>query len=422
MHEPNQPITVESTDIVEMDGQSMDVPVNIMFRLLPFPAVVIEADELPNLVLKKERFEIALANGARLEAMVRSFNLGTRRGSLIPARQPVNVIDKGAPLRLLHFSILNFPEFDGNQMKSSIDEGVFTAIPHTKIETPDWCVEVTGVQNISDVVKTLKREKGYGVTYNGVITRSDRADFTVGEVETLLTALRTFFSFARGTSCSLALVEGKDQYSQQSWVRWGAHHVAPWNNRKSWFRQHGGDDILSKLFPRFWCLFESGDEWKRTILRTIDWYLLSNESATHTGIILTQAALERLSYQILGRRKESGEPAGKFIRNALEELSLEPQIPPSCPKLKNLQQANSWNDGPHALVAIRNDLVHPNVKLGDISHYAHHDAWNLGQWYIEMVLLRKLGYQGSYVNRLASWHKEVEAILPVPWTQDRDGS
>ena len=52
-------------------------------------------------------------------------------------------------------------------------------LPFTKIETPDWCVEVTGVQNISDVVKTLKREKGYGVTYNGVITRSDRADFTV---------------------------------------------------------------------------------------------------------------------------------------------------------------------------------------------------------------------------------------------------
>ena len=159
MHEPNQPITVENTDIVEIDGQSLDLPVSVMFRLLPFPTVVIEADELPSLVLRKERFEIALANGARLEAMARSLNLGTGRGSLIPARQPVNVIDKGVPLRLLHFSILNFPEFYGNQMKSSIDEGTFTAIPHTKIEASAWCVEVTGVQNISDVVKTLKRGK-----------------------------------------------------------------------------------------------------------------------------------------------------------------------------------------------------------------------------------------------------------------------
>ena len=159
VNEPNQPITVENTDIVEIDGQSMDVPVNVMFRLLPFPTVVIEADELPNLVLKKERFEIALANGARFEAMVRSFNPGTLRGSLIPARQPVNVIDKGVPLRLLHFSILNFPEFYGNQTKWRIDEGGSTAIPHTKIEASDWCVEVTGVQNISDVVKTLKTRR-----------------------------------------------------------------------------------------------------------------------------------------------------------------------------------------------------------------------------------------------------------------------
>ena len=419
MHEPNQPITVENTEIVEIDGQSVDLPVNVMFRLLPHPTVVIEVDKLPNLVHGKERFEIALANGARLEAMTRSFNFGTGRGTLIPARQPVNVLDTGVPLRLLHFSILNFPEFYGNQMKSNIDEGTYTAIPHTKIEASDWCVEVTGVQNIWDLVKTLKRERGYGVTYNGVITRSDGADFTVEEVETLLTALRTFFSFARGTSCSLALVEGKGQYGRRSWIRWGAHHVAPWNNRQSWFRQHGGDDILSELFPRFWCLFESEDEWKRTILRTIDWYLLSNESAIHVGIILTQAALERLSNQILRRRRSSRESTGEFIEKALQKLNLESGIPSSCEELPKNQD---WQTGPHALVDIRNDLVHPNVKLGDVSIYAHHDAWNLGQWYIEMMLLSKLGYQGWYVNRLASRHKETEAILPVPWAQDRDES
>ena len=324
MDEPNQPITTENTHIVEIDGQSTDVPVNIMFRLLPFPTVVIEADELPIIVLRKERFEIALVNGARLEAMVRSFNPGTRMGSLIPTRQPVNVIDNGVPLRSLHFSILNFPTFYGNQMKLSIDEGVSTAIPHTRLEASDWCVEITGVPNISSIVETLERERGYAVTYNGHITRSDRADFTVEEVETLLTALRTFFSFARGTSCSAALVEGKDQYGRQSWVRWGAHHVAPWNNQRSWFRYHGGDDILSELFPKFWDLFKSEDEWKRTILRTIDWYLLSNESATHTGIILTQAALERLSHQILKRARKKGESSGKFHSKGTR--GIEPRI------------------------------------------------------------------------------------------------
>ena len=235
----------------------------------------------------------------------------------------------------------------------------------------------------------------------------------------LLTALRTFLSFARGTSCSLALVEGKDQYGEQSWIRWGAHHVAPWNSQRSWFRCHSGDDILSELFPRLWCLFENGDEWKQTILRTIDWYLLSNESAIHTGIILSQAALERFSHRILEGEKSKEESTEKLIRSALEKLKIESQIPSTCGELKSLQQTHRWKDGVHALVNIRNDLVHPTVKLGDISHYAHYDAWNLGQWYIEMMLLRKLGYQGSYVNRLATRHSETKPILPVPWAQDR---
>ncbi len=422
MYEPNQSITIETNAIVEIDGQSVNVPVNVIFRLFPLPTVVIEADELPNLVFRKERFEISLASGARLETMVRSFNPLTCKGSLIPAFQPVNVIDKGVLLRSVQFSILNFPKFFKSQTKWCRDGETSIAIPHALVEASGWRVEITGVQNISDVVKTLKRENGYGVTYNGVITRSDEANFTAQQVEILLTALRTFFSFVRGTSCSLALIEGKDQNGDQSWVRWGAHYVAPWNSQQSWFRQHGGDDIISELFPKFWCLFESGDEWKKTLLRTIDWYLLSNESAIHAGIILTQAALERLSYQIHGREKK--ESARNLIRNALEKLNLEPQIPPSCPRLKNLQQTYDWADGPHALVKIRNDLVHPKTKnkLGDIAHYAHQDARNLGQWYIEMMLLRKLGYQGSYVNRLASGHKENEAILPVPWAKNHGES
>lgn len=422
MHEPNQQITLETTDIVEIDGQSVNVPVNVIFRLFPLPKTVIEADELPNFVFNRERFEIALACGSRLQAMVCSFNPLTCRGSLIPALQPVTVVAKEVPLRSVQFSILNFPECYGNQMKWRSDRETSRAIPHALVEASGWRIEITGAKNISDVVKTLNQESGYGVTYNGVITRSDQAIFTVKQVESLLKALRTFFSFARGTSCSLALVTGKDQNGEQSFVRWGAHYVAPWNGRRSWFRQHGGDDILTELFPRFWCLFKSGDEWKRTILRTIDWYLLSNESAIHAGIILTQAALERLSFQILGRGKKRKEPTGEFIRKALEKLNLEPQIPPSCPKLKNLQQTNKWDDGPHALVEIRNDLVHPKNKLGDISHHVHHDAWNLGQWYIEIMLLKILRYQGCYVNRLASWHKDNEAILPVPWAQNRDKS
>ena len=419
-HEPNQSISLINTDIVQIDGQSVNITASVIFRLFPYPGVVIEAEETPLIVfqMQKERFEIALRNGARLEVMTESFKFPRGKCRLVPSRQPVDVFDKGLPLRRVDFGILNFPELLGNQSLWSSEGRTGTAIPHAKLETSSWCVEITGVSDISDVVKTLKQDGGYGLTYNGVVTRSHGADFSVKDVQPLLTALRVFLSFARGTSCSLALVEGQDQYKEASWLRWGAHHVESWKKERSWLRLLNGADILSELFPKFWCLLlEGGEKGKDAILRAIDWYLQSNVSAPYVGLLLTQAALERLSHQILknwqvrllkDRKETSG--AGKIIGEALQCLDLGSDLPQDCKELSKLKR---WESGPHAIVAIRNDLIHPKEKFSSVSDYAHHEAWNLGQWYIEMILLRMLDYQGSYANRLAGWH-----IASVPWAQE----
>ena len=99
---------------------------------------------------------------------------------------------------------------------------------------------------------------------------------------------------------------------------------------------------------------------------------------------------------------------GEFIEKALKELGLDPSIPGNCNEL--LKFPKTWAHGPHAIVELRNDLVHPKPNLGYISPYVHHEAWNLGQWYVEMILLKKLGYEGSYVNRLSSWDERDQAV------------
>ena len=410
-HDSTQPFAKENTEIVRIDGQKINVPVTVVFERLPSPGFVINVDQLPGSFLARERFEIALGNGARFEAMVRSLNPGTGRGSLVPSREPVNVIDNGVPLTTVQFGILNYPKFYSNQMKWFNDGQNQTTVPYTKLEAGDWRVELTGLVNTSEVAETISRERGYDVTYEGVITRSGGADFKVTEVETLLDALRTFLSFARGASCSLASVEGKDRSGNRSWVRWGAHYVAPGNKRRLLFRQiDGEEDTHSELFPRFWRFIESGNTWKTTIQRSINWYLQSNESPPYIGLILTLAGLERLSYQILGRRKNR-ESTGVFIEKALMMLNIEPELPDAC---KHLKKVKGWRTGPHALTAVRNDLVHPEEKLGDLPHEIYHEAWNLGQWYIEMMLLKKLSYKREYTNRLLTWRDGDQAIQFVP--------
>ena len=194
-------------------------------------------------------------------------------------------------------------------------------------------------------------------------------------------------------------------------MRWGVHRVSELSNGCSWLRTAGGDDILSGLFPKFFGLLESKSGWKETAVRAIEWYLESNESPPHVGLILTQAALERLSYEALGRKRYGK----KDIEKALKDIpGMESFI--SIPSgSKELVSLAKWQSAPHALADLRNDLVHPESSLAGVSTLVYHEAWNLGQWYIEMMLLNKLGYQGPYVNRLASRYQAGDAILTVPW-------
>ena len=411
-YEPNQPIDLASTNIVEVDGLPVQTPVEVVLRLLPRPTVTIEADAFPSNVLAKERFQIRLGNGAELDTMVRAFNLGTRKGSLVPARQPVNVIDKGLPLKKVKFGLLNFPIMYGSQCIWVEEAHGYSAIPHSKMVVADWCVEITGLVNVSDVVKELQQHSGYGLTYTGSITHKDNGNLSVQNAEQLLEALRAFLSFVRGAASSSTLVEGIDQDGQRPWLRWGAHHVEPWMNLSSWFRTSNGADILSDLFPKFWSLLEADEERKSSILRSVDWYLQSNVSPPHVGIILTVAALERLSFQVLGRERH--EPMGEYISQALEELQIPLDISNGY---RALTQVDSWKHGPHALVVIRNDLTHPNQKYGPLSDIVIHEAWNLGQWYIEMILLHMLTFRGEYKNRLADGGDPAGAFITVPWVE-----
>jgi hypothetical protein len=362
-------------------------------------------------VFAKKSFSISLANGAHFEAVCGSFNFGTNEGSLIPAQQPVVVLDKCLPLDSIRFGIINLPTLYGRQDKWTEDERGYTRrIPCLRLEVPGWTAEITGVPRIDDIERTLRQDKGYGVTYNGVITGSDRNCFSAKDVEGLLEALRSFLSFVRGASCTLALVEGIDQAGRLSWLRWGLHNVEFWGNYQSWFSQQDGAEALSILFSKFWPLFES--EARDALLRAIDWYLQSNVSFPYIGIILTVAALELLSGHILGRAKK--ERTGEFVNQALKELEIPSDLPRYC---EALQDIKTWKHGPHAIVEVRNNLVHrkENKELTNISNDAIHEAWNLGQWNVEMILLRMLEYQGFYVNRLAGWHEADRKIQRVPW-------
>ncbi len=413
---PNEAIPLEETEIVNIDGQSVDIPVSVVLQLYPSPRVVIESDSLSDLAYMENRRSIVLRNGAHLDVLLGALYFNPEKTILLPASQPVTVIDKDFLLKEVIFTILDFPEVWGREDKWINDEQS-VRIPHTKLESSDWSIDITGVKNIREAVKTLQQTRGHGITYTGSVTRSDGTTFRVNDVEPLLEALRFFLSIARGASCSLVLVRGQDETGLDSWVRWGAHHSEPWLDYHSAFpRMHS--DILSDLFPEFWILFMDQENSKGSTLRALDWYLQSNMSAPYIGTILTFAALEAFAFLLLkdgedGNKKRSKSGSDRErIERTLSNMQIPLDLPKNCESLGALRD---WDTGPQALVAIRNNLVHPQRNLVGVSNMDYWEAWHLGQWYFELMLLSRLGYKGRYRNRLADMKGNEDPFVPVPW-------
>ena len=280
VHEANHPIILAETQIIDIDGQSVRTPARVVLRLSPRLGLAIESNNLPPSILNKRDLEIELENGARMTVFVGSYKLGRcLEGALFPLIQPCEVINTREPLFSVEFSILNFPEFFGQHDQWSEDRRLGVA----KLQAGPWITIITAAPNLDESQKTLRAAGGYAVTHTGLITRSDGGLFSVEDVEKLLSGLRAFLSLARGASCGIANVEGKDHHGERCWVRWGSQYIAPWESTRSCLTRVDRGDVLTDVFLGFWQLFTKDEAWQESILRSIDWYLHSNESAMHVG-------------------------------------------------------------------------------------------------------------------------------------------
>jgi len=184
-----------------------------------------------------------------------------------------------------------------------------------------------------------------------------------------------------------------------------------------------GTSQLAELFPSFIARWMN-DDWRAALEEVIYWYLNANHAdrGIDVGIILTQAAIERLSHEVAVRDRRLLAPDGfKSLRASdkfrllFSSLRIPLDIPAITPKLQSLASASrpTWLDAPHALTEIRNSLVHPEHKRRGQFSRAQDEAWNLGLWYLEMSILALCGYSGTYGNRLTQ--QRVGQTGNVPW-------
>lgn len=319
------------------------------------------------------------------------------------------------------FHLFNFVDLLGTRRSTEQNGTAITAIEHIDLETDEWKIELRSLNATRQNIKFLKEEGGYRLTYIGGIQRPDGSQFTGKDLDECLYALRFALSFAKGGWCEPICAVGYDVVGNRVWEKWSSPRES-WHNPFHWFDPHNSSQ-LSSFFPCFMKMW-SLDDWREALHEIIYWYLNANFSSRgiDAGIILTQAAIERLSYQFAVKEKRLVTVEGfknlwasdKF-RLLFSSLKIPLDIPPETSELQALANNSKmkWLDAPHALTEIRNSLVHPeHKKRGQLSS-AYYEGWNLGLWYLEMGILGVCGYKGTYGNRLKRrWVGQVEN---VPW-------
>jgi len=330
------------------------------------------------------------------------------------------------------FLLSNFSSYHGTTVRTA-DDGVNTG--RLTMEAGGWLLEVDQHTDARDVRKALRMEGGYGVGHVGRLAREDRATFDRGQADDMLGLLHFLFSFARGFRCGPVLSVGLSD-GERVCERWTRPNVSRWTGLRSWFPTVELDDLPHLLhgFRGRW----TAPVWRRPLRMAIHWYCAANENegALEGSLVLAQTALELLTWTYF---EEEGTPeqleavdreaAFRSFERLLDELDIPVDVPVSPPELRTLaamirdESDTSIRSGPELITRVRNWVVHPTERrrrlLEQVPPPSRRAVRELALWYVELLLLRLLAYDGHYVNRLGQPAVRMGSDELVPWSDEQ---
>lgn len=432
----NEPISLyEGNLLFEQNGESFSGHGIVQFKWLPTPRVWFA------MRCKRpwNKLELGNINGCSQSSDAQS--QWSIVGAMVSAIQPKFDEVGMAALVSGHFSSLqigggdglsecifvlpNFTDILGQGIKNESGSSVYRG--RVVLEAQEWRVTIDKLSSCdSDFYHSLRDVAGYAVTHIGKIQRQDGSTFSSEEAKLLIADLVYFLSFCRGLWVAPLLPIGLGQSGNRVWEEWRDWPLERWQTALTWCN-HFNDECIVGSFKGMLARIRS-PIWVEPVRLAIWWYLASNKRAGECegSIIIAQVALELLSWTYLvedtkrlSKRGFEQLPASDKLRLLLAEAKIDLSIPVQLSELAELATSQCWQDGPHALTEIRNGTVHPEPRkrksVLDAPPRAIFDAWNLANWYLELILLWLFDYGGKYSNRLTTGVPKSEEVERVPW-------
>lgn len=415
--------------ILRLNGREMTGAGRVLLKWLPTPRAVFEIDSLSGVIPLDDGavFVPSLNYSCPVSVLRSSLTWGGGRGAACGGIVRDHELPASGMVDQVIFHLPNFHHYLGESIR---DAGVTGAWKGRLVLGHDsWRIRVDAVPGADRLRKLLKADGGFAITNVGSIQLEDNRPFALSDAVDILNALYYYFSFARGAWCG-PLLPVAFEAGVKKWSRWEPPRVREWRERRSWFPEldYGVVQPLSDAFSGFIRLWDDS-LWREPIMNAVHWYIEANTNAggVEGGIVLVQTALELLSWvylvednasKVMSGNKFNEVGAEKRITSLLESLSIPIQLPKQFLDLASAVTTLEAKDGVGALVSLRNAIVHPKKgkrqKVTQVGVSARIEALTVGLWYLELVLLRLVGYNGVYWSRVRSGNNEQVRDI-VPW-------
>ena len=243
-------------------------------------------------------------------------------------------------------------------------------------------------------------------------------------VESLRCTLILFLSFVAGRSVGAALPVGFEESGKKQYVEWSSTIVDMTRDLENWYPRRN-PDCIPQLFTRYIEL-ATEPHWHRTLVTLIRSYTAVGSSWADFGFAVGVAfiAFASLSEKILvleeGKFSQSqfkSNPTFENLRMLLKWAEIPVTVPDGLLALSAAAKDKGM-DAPRVLTWIRNRMIHP-VDRDDLHRDAVQEAWTLSLWYLELLVLRLLSYEGPYHSRVNP-SESPRGYALVPWAAQRD--
>jgi hypothetical protein len=247
--------------------------------------------------------------------------------------------------------------------------------------------------------------------------------------ERLCSQVFLLLSLVAGAEIGVGPAVGMDAAGRVVWADWGAPRFQPepvWR----WCPEHLVNQALPALAVGWSSL--AGDPALQRVIERADSHLLAanGPGVLDVRIPVACSGLELLGWAVLQRRQWLTRdglgrlPAAGRVRLLLQWAGIPVGLPTQLGALAARRGRLGQPDvaGPELVFDVRNSLVHPPKRIEEPEWPDNAElleAWLLATWYLELAVVRLLGYQGEYHSRLRLGGLIFDTEL-VPWSTSRD--